>query len=346
MSKLIFDDIRDRRVETGVSKGVLYVQNDSGSYRNGVAWNGLTAINEQSDGGEQNKIYADNIIYASLLSPEFYKATIEAYTYPDEFMECDGTHTILQGVTLSQQRRRRFGLCYRTEVVNHTGIVGGNLYKLHIVYNLTASPSEKSYETFNDSPDAITFDWDINADPIKMTNARRSSCIVIDSSKLGNNEELKRRLHELEDVLYGTEDSESTLPSPLEVFSIMNGGDMSPNNIRQVLIDEFMKFKIWTWDTFNFSTMRVPDAVAEEADRRVVFDYSDETDVPIPGIGYRILQNTSDYCDYEFVISDTHTNSNIYNHIKSRLKTGDLKDLLYHDGGYSYICDLHANVFS
>lgn len=346
MSKLIFDDIRDRWAETGVSRGILFISDDNGGYSNGVAWNGLTSISEQPDGGEQNKIYADNIIYASLYSPEAYNATIDAYTYPDEFMECDGTISVLKGVGFGQQKRKRFGLCYRTEMVNHSGNIDGEYYKLHIVYNLTASPSEKSYESINDSPDAITLSWEINATPIIAFNKRYSNSIAIDTSKIYTDSEYMRRLSELETILYGSDDEDARLPSPLEVVNIMNGGDMSPNNIRQLLINEFVKFKVWTWDTFNFTTMRIPDAIAEEAEQRVVSNHTSETDVPIPGIGYKILTNTPEYCDYELVISDVNNNSKIYDHIKSRFKTGELKDLVYHDGGYSYICDLHANIFS
>lgn len=346
MSKLVFDAPGDRWVETGVSKGVLYVYNTDGHYNDGVAWNGLISISEQPDGGEQNKIYSDNIVYASLFSPEVYKATIEAYTYPDEFMECDGTFSITRGVSLGQQKRKKFGLCYRTEVVNQNGNIDGEFYKLHIIYNLLASPSEKSYESVNDSPDAITLSWDVDAIPITAINRRYSNSIVIDTSKIYKDLEYMRRLQVLEKLLYGDENTPATLPSPLEVANIMNGGDMRPASIRQLLVDEFKKYKIWIWDTFNFTTMTIPEAIANEAEYRIITDYSSSLEIPIPGIGYKLILEGSDYCDYEVTINDSYTGSEVYIDTKSRFKGITLREITSHDESYSYICDLHANVFS
>ena len=214
MSKLTWDASGERLYETGVKQGVLYVM-DSNVYGNGVAWNGLTAITESPSGAESTPLYADDIKYLDLRSTEEFGATIEAYTYPDEFAACDGSASLADGVTIGQQARKMFGLCYRTTVGNDTdGTDHG--YKLHLIYGATASPSEKAYETINDSPEAITFSWEITTTPVSVTGFKPTASITIDSTKAD-----PTCLAALEAKLYGGENSEPTLPLPDEVKTLM-----------------------------------------------------------------------------------------------------------------------------
>lgn len=220
MSTLEWDATGSRFYENGVDHGVLYVQDDTGTYGAGVVWNGLTAVTESPEGAEANDIYADNIKYATLRSTETFGCTIEAYTYPDEFAECDGTAAVADGVYLGQQYRQSFGFTYRTNVGNDTGTTSDDGYKLHLVYGATASPSEKAYETVNDSPDAITFSWEVTTTPISVDGYKAVSTITIDSLKCDADV-----LASLEDKLYGTEDTEPTLPLPDEVISMVTSSE-------------------------------------------------------------------------------------------------------------------------
>lgn len=214
MSKLTWDASGERLYETGVKQGVLYVM-DSNVYGNGVAWNGLTAITESPSGAESTPLYADDIKYLDLRSTEEFGATIEAYTYPDEFAACDGSASLADGVSIGQQARKMFGLCYRTTVGNDTdGTDHG--YKLHLIYGATASPSEKAYETINDSPEAITFSWEITTTPVSVTGFKPTASITIDSTKAD-----PTCLAALEEKLYGGTSAEPTLPLPDEVKTIM-----------------------------------------------------------------------------------------------------------------------------
>lgn len=219
MAKLEWDKAGSRFYETGVSKGVLYTQKADGTYNKGVVWNGLTSVSESPEGAEPNDLYADNIKYATLRSAETFSGTIEAYTYPDEFAECDGSYTPVSGVYVGQQTRKAFGFCYRTEVGSDTmSFDGDDGYKIHIIYNATASPSEKSYETVNDSPDAITLSWEITTTPVSVTGKKPTSTIIIDTTKLSADD--KTKVSTLEDLLYGTAEQEPSLPTPDEVIAI------------------------------------------------------------------------------------------------------------------------------
>ena len=219
MAKLVWDKAGERLYETGVNHGVLYPLNSfSNTYDSGVVWNGLTQVSESPDGAEATDLWADNIKYASLRSAETFGATIEAYTYPEEFAECDGSAISASGVYVGQQQRKKFGFCYRTEVGSDTVSDTTNSYKLHLVYGCTASPSDKSYETINDSPDAITFSWEIDTVPVEVTGLKPCSTIVIDSNKCD-----PTALSTLEDILYGSNDTTARLPMPDEVIGIMSG---------------------------------------------------------------------------------------------------------------------------
>lgn len=214
MAKLVWDKTGERLYETGVSHGVLYVQDSTGAYPAGVAWNGLTAVTESPSGAEATPLYADDIKYLELRSAEEFGATIEAYTYPKEFEACDGSAELAEGVTIGQQDRKAFGLCYRTIVGND--VKKNDLgYKLHLIYGATASPSEKGYQTVNDSPEAITFSWEVTTTPINVDGFKPTSSLTIDSTKVE-----KSKLDALEAKLYGAESTEATLPTPDEVAAI------------------------------------------------------------------------------------------------------------------------------
>lgn len=224
--KLVWDKTGEHYYETGVKNGVLYPMSTSGTYPKGVAWNGLTAITESPSGAEATALYADDIKYLNLMSNEEFGATVEAYTYPDEFAECDGSASLTEGVYIGQQARKTFGLCYRTTLGNDSK---GNDYgyKLHIIYGAMASPSEKAYSTINDSPDAITFSWELSTTPVAVANFKPTASLTIDSTKVD-----PEKLATLEEILYGkdgTGEDHSTgavdprLPLPDEIANIMKG---------------------------------------------------------------------------------------------------------------------------
>lgn len=216
MSKLTWDQTGERFYETGVKNGVLYVYDSTTKkYGTGVAWNGLTAVTESPSGAEATPLYADDIKYLNLLSNEEFGATIEAYTYPDEFMACDGSAAIATGVYIGQQARKTFGLCYKTTVGND--VDGNDLgYKLHLIYGCLAAPSEKAYATINDSPEAITFSWEVTTTPVEIEGYKPTACITIDSRKVD-----ATKLAALEAKLFGDTDTEATLPTPAEIVTLM-----------------------------------------------------------------------------------------------------------------------------
>ena len=222
MSRLKWDQTGERFYETGVKNGVLYIPT-GGAYTKGVAWNGLTAVTESPSGAEATPLYADDIKYLNLMSTEEFGATIEAYTYPDEFAECDGSAELATGVYIGQQPRKTFGLCYKTTLGNDED---GNSYgyKLHIIYGAKAAPTEKAYATINDSPEAITFSWELTTTPVPVKNAKPTASITIDSTKVDPG-----KLAALEDILYGkdgtgegnTGATEPRLPLPDEIATLM-----------------------------------------------------------------------------------------------------------------------------
>lgn len=215
MSKLQWDKVGEHFYETGVDHGVLYpMAADSQTYEKGVAWNGLTAVTESPDGAELTPLYADNIKYLNLVSAEDFKATIEAYTYPDEFEVCDGSASLAAGIKIGQQARKPFAFSYRTKVGNDLNPELG--YKIHIVYGATASPSERAYETVNDSPDAITFSWEISTIPVEVTGFKPTAHIEIDSTKVDAS-----KLTLIEAKLYGSETEEPTLLMPDEIVALI-----------------------------------------------------------------------------------------------------------------------------
>lgn len=215
MAKLVFDATGSRFFETGVKNGVLFVQSADGGYENGVVWNGLTAVTESPSGAEATPLYADDMKYVVLYSTEEFGATVEAYTYPEEFEQCDGSAQLGTGVTIGQQQRKSFGLVYKTVIGND--VEGQELgYKIHIIYGAKAAPSEKAFSTINDSPEAVTFSWELSTVPVPVEGHRPTSTVVIDSTKVD-----AEKLAVLEGKLFGTESEESTLPLPDEIAELL-----------------------------------------------------------------------------------------------------------------------------
>lgn len=215
MSKLVWDNIGEHFYETGVRNGVLYLEDSNDPYGKGVAWNGLISVSESPSGAEPTALWADDIKYLNLYSAEEFAATVEAYTYPDEFAECDGSATLVTGVQIGQQNRKAFGMCYRTTLGNDTE---GNDYgyKLHLIYGCKASPSEKSYSTINDSPEAITFSWELSTTPVVVTGYKPTASLVIDSTKVDS-----AKMKALEAVLYGSDNGTARMPLPDEIKTLL-----------------------------------------------------------------------------------------------------------------------------
>lgn len=215
--KLKWDQIGEKLYETGVSNGVLYVQKSAGVYDKGVAWNGLSNVAEKPSGAEPSKIYADNTVYLTLTGEEDFNATVEAYMYPDEFAECDGSAEVSDGVTIGQQNRKIFGMAYKTILGNDTE-KNAYGYKLHLIYGATAAPSERTYGTTNESTEPITFSWELSTTPVNVTGHKPTACVTIDSKKAD-----PEKLEKLENILFGTEMDEPRLPLPDEIIELMEG---------------------------------------------------------------------------------------------------------------------------
>ena len=214
MAKLTWDQIGERLYETGVKKGVLYPQVD-GAYPKGVAWNGLSAVTESPSGAEATPVYADDIKYLNLLSVEEFGATVEAYTYPPEFEACQGNVELGDGITIGQQAHQAFGMCYQTTVGNDTQ-GNGYGYKLHLIYGAIAAPSERNYQTINDSPEPLTMSWELTTTPVAVAGKEPTASLTIDSTKAK-----PAALKALEDALYGTDSAEAYLPLPDEIIEMI-----------------------------------------------------------------------------------------------------------------------------
>lgn len=218
MTVLAWDEVGARLYETGVDHGVLYIPDVAGEYNDGYAWNGLTTVTESPSGAESSPQYADNIKYLNLVSVEEFGGTIEAYTYPEEFGQCDGTAFPSTGLAIGQQSRKAFGLCYRTRLGNDVdGTSYG--YKLHLIYGALAAPSEKAYATINDSPEAISFSWEITTTPVAVAGYQPTALLVIDSTKVDSGD-----LAALEEILYGSVGDDARLPLPDEVIALFGAG--------------------------------------------------------------------------------------------------------------------------
>ena len=214
-AKLVWDQTGEKLYETGVKNGVLYPQDPNGTYPKGYAWNGLTGVTESPSGAEQTPLYADDIKYLTLMSAEEFGATIEAYMYPDEFADCDGSAEIAKGVTIGQQNRKAFGMAYKTTVGNDVDN-NDHGYKLHLIYGALACPSAKGYTTINDSPEAVNFSWEVTTTPVSVTGHKPTASIVIDSTKAD-----PTKLADLEKILFGSTEADARLPLPDEIAEIM-----------------------------------------------------------------------------------------------------------------------------
>ena len=261
MSKLKWDQVGERLYETGVSKGVLYPALN-GAYPTGVAWNGLTAVNESPSGAEATPLYADNIKYLNLMSNEEFGATIEAYMYPDEFAACNGESELASGISIGQQKRGLFGLAYQTKIGSDTDNELG--YKIHLIYGALAAPSEKAYATVNDSPEAITFSWEISTTPVEVTGFKPTASLVIDSTKVD-----ATALAKLEEVLYGGISSDARLPLPDEILEIIEGKTLSSLTITTAPT----KVAYTAGETFDPTGM-VVTAAYEDATSAAVTNYT------------------------------------------------------------------------
>lgn len=228
MPKLVWDQISEKLYETGTDRGVLYLLDSNNAYSKGVAWNGLTGVDENPSGAEPSNIYADNTKYIALYSAEEFGCTIRAYTYPEEFEECDGSAEVAPGIYAGQQNRKGFGFAYRTLVGNDTE---GNDYgyKIHLVYGCKASPSAKTYNTINDSPDAIEFSWEVNTSPVPVPDLKPTSVFVIDTTKLS--EKGKTKLTDLENILYGSDETVARLPLPEEIIDMFTKEQVDPDPV-------------------------------------------------------------------------------------------------------------------
>jgi hypothetical protein len=220
MTTLKWDEVGEKFYETGVDRGVLYLPTSSGVYEDGFAWNGLVSVTESPSGAEANKQYANNRVYVNLTSAEEFSATLEAFTYPDEFEQCDGTYSPTPGVSISQQTRKTFGLSYRTQIGNDL-LDSDYGYKLHLVYGAKAAPTEKGYTTINDSPEAITFSWELSTTKVDVPGKKPTALITIDSTKVD-----ATKLAELETILYGKPGTDPRLPTPAEVIALFDGSSI------------------------------------------------------------------------------------------------------------------------
>lgn len=215
MAKLVFNNVGERYFETGVKNGVLYVMGEDGQYESGVVWNGLTGVTESPSGAETTPLYADDVKYVVIYAAEEFGATIEAYTYPEEFEQCDGSAAIAEGITVGQQTRKTFAFCYKTSVGNDTQ--GQDLgYKIHVIYGCKAAPSEKAYATINDSPEAVTFSWEVSTVPVPVEGHNPTATMVIDSTRVP-----AEKLALIEEVLYGSEVEDARLPLPNEILELI-----------------------------------------------------------------------------------------------------------------------------
>lgn len=215
--RIVWDQVGQKIYETGIDQGVLYIPDNNNAYSNGVAWNGLLGFDENPSGAEATKLWADNINYATMFSAEEYGGTIRAYTYPDEFEQCDGSAELVTGASIRQQERKVFGFCYRTKVGND--VAGDDYgYKLHLVYGCKASPSAQTHDTVNDSPSAVEFSWEISCTPVPVTGLKPTCVVEIDSTKF----EDTSKLTTLEDVLYGSSTAAARLPLPDEIKTLLS----------------------------------------------------------------------------------------------------------------------------
>lgn len=305
MSKLLWNEFGKKKYYTGVSQGVLYVEGCPG-----VPWNGIKSVTENGEGADPVVLYADNLKYASFRSAGKFSASIEAYTYPEEFNDCLGMKTDTKGVYIDGQIRKRFSLCYRTEVYEGHGISRKHGYQLHLLYNLTSSPTEKNYTSYGDSPDVVSFSWDMNSVPIVLEGYKPTSIIILDSLKIE-----RGIMSKIEDELYGTDLKEPRMPDPQEIIDYTIKVDLY-----SIFVEVLSVPKHWIWDTFNFETSDVPTAIREEAERHIFLDPSEDTEYIQPSIAYRLSSLDDDSIRTYFVdVIDEHDPSEFVEALRKRI---------------------------
>ena len=255
MSKITWDATGDRLYETGVDRGVLYPINGEGKYTPGVAWNGLTGVTESPSGAEATALYADNIKYLSLYSAEEFGATIEAYTYPKEFESCDGSAELGEGVVIGQQTRKVFGLCYRTLVANDVDAQDHG-YKIHLIYGCMASPSEKGYQSVNDSPEAITFSWEVTTTPVNVAGFKPTASLIIDSTKIKED-----KLKKIEDLLYGKTVAAYDNSKTYDVGDLVIESNKTYECTTEVSSPESFDSSKWKETTKDLARLPLPDEI-------------------------------------------------------------------------------------
>lgn len=292
MARIIWDKLDERLYETGVDHGVLYRPDRTGAYLNGVPWNGLTGVTESPSGAEATAVYADNIKYLNLISAEEFGGTIEAFTYPDEFAECDGTASPVPGIAVGQQKRHPFGLCYRT-ILGNAEDANDYGYKLHFVYGAQAAPSEKAYETVNDSPEAITLSWEFTTTPIEAGEGLRPTAILT----LTSTEVDPLKLKTLEDILYGTLSTAPRLPMPEEIYAIVGEGVEEVVPVKPTYDDGTHKLTIPTVTGLTYFV----DGVSKVGGSTVTLLNGQRVVVFVrPVKGYVLAENYVDAWDYEY----------------------------------------------
>lgn len=305
MAILNWDAASQRRVEYGISKGVLYPRG-----RDAAAWNGLISVSERPSGGEEIALHADNQKYASFRSFESFEATIEAYMYPEAFAECDGSISVADGVKIGQQKRRPFDFCYRTEIATAADSIYDHGYMLHLVYNATAAPSEKNYQTMNESPDAMTLSWDLECMPFIVNGHKGASTITIDSTKVD-----RIKLEAIEAILYGENGEDPRMPDPDEIVRLLQRLDL-----HRTLMNFFAASGDWIWDTFNFLEDTVPIAIDREAQRHIYSEPEPGTQYIRPAVAYSLLsENEGGRRKYLLVVIDTANPSDYATALKAEL---------------------------
>jgi hypothetical protein len=325
MAKLIFDEVTKRHVEAGVSRCVLFPKDAEKA----VAWNGITSITETSEGAEPTDLWADNIKYATIYSAETFSGTLEAYQFPEEFVPCDGKIEVLPGVRIGQQIRKPFDLCYRTEIFNANGTNIG--HKLHFIFNVTASPSEKAFETKNDSPDAITFSWELATTPFVINGFRASASITIDSRKAD-----RIKVDNIERIVYGSEEDDPVIPNPEELLSLIKRLE-----VMRIFMDILNVHEHWIWDTFNFRTDTVPQAIDSESQRHVYLNPEAGTAFIQPSIAYTYVSETDGVLRYSvYIIDERDSTSSQFKHdVEAHFSSPES------EGTLNYISTTHVGNF-
>lgn len=317
MGKLVWHEAKRRKVETGVSKAVVYPNGG-----NGVAWTGITAVSSTPEGAEDTKLYADNKLYANLKSPENFSGSIEAYTSPQEFGVCDGSYSIIPGLNIGQQSRKPFHFCYRTEIYRINS--REEAYKIHLIYNATTLPASKQFSTKSDSPDPTKFSWEFKTVPYKVEDYKPFSEIVLDSTSID-----PINLSELESILYGTRNDAPYMPTPDVVLNIVN-----MNRVARMIVDVLSLHKHWNWDEFNFLEDTVPKAIERESLKHVYKNPTPETEYIQPSVAFYLISADRQSQKFSITVIDNKQVSELASNLESALNLVSTGTEV--DGEYTY----------